>query len=313
MKHLQGRPRPGGPPARSEVESDRDSDTRSAQATRRESRPSYSEQTAPSPSVSSSRSEATTSKSPSTRPSPRETEERIMPAENNNLKRKRYVDEDVSDSLDTSISEERSAKRRPIDVPKPMQSSPTQSRSTPRGQSRSRKSSAEPVEFETAPEFQASQSEPVKQKRKEADIEEHTANTNEDEGDWSVLTDFPPLPDEGTESHSRTDGGMDQSEWIDYQLRTGRARKPEEAIRALKATSMDTRLANIVLRSIVAGKGITTDIAGVWTDDDDFALEGENSHAIERVLKKHGLKYYAKRFEYLSALREAEEATGLVL
>lgn len=76
---------------------------------------------------------------------------------------------------------------------------------------------------------------------------------------------------------------------------------------------MDTRLANIVLRSIVAGKGIPTDIAGVWTDDDDFALEGENSHAIERVLKKHGLKYYAKRFEYLSALREAEEATGLVL
>lgn len=237
-----------------------------------------------------------------------------MSPEDNHLKRKRYADEDVPDSLDTPVSEARSAKRRAIDVQKPMQPSPTRLRSTFQDQSKSKDASTEPVESETAPEFQASQSESIKQKQKQTDSEAHTATSNGiDEGDWSFLTDFPPLPDVETESPSRADGGMDQSEWITHQLRTGRARNPGEAIKALKATSMDTRLANLVLRSIVAGKGIPRDIPGVWTDDDDFALESENSRLIERVLKKHGTKHYAKRFEYLSALREAEEATGLVL
>jgi telomeric repeat-binding factor 2-interacting protein 1 len=67
---------------------------------------------------------------------------------------------------------------------------------------------------------------------------------------------------------------------------------------------MDPNLADKVLEYLVAGKGIPTDMRGVWTAEDDARLEGTDARAVDRIHEKHGRDLMVARWEYLEFQRE---------
>ncbi|KAL4922280.1 TRF2-interacting telomeric protein/Rap1 C terminal domain-containing protein [Aspergillus aurantiobrunneus] len=108
---------------------------------------------------------------------------------------------------------------------------------------------------------------------------------------------FPPSSPEVDEAPEQ-----DIDSWIENRIRTG---KGDEAqiIQALRCTSMDPELADKALDSLVAGKGVPTDMRGVWTAQDDRCMEAQDSREIERVLEKHGSELFNSRWEYLNMAR----------
>lgn len=93
--------------------------------------------------------------------------------------------------------------------------------------------------------------------------------------------------------------------WIESRLRSGKADNEMQIITALQCTSMDPNLADQVLASLVAGKGIPPNTRGVWTAEDDKDAEGTDARGIMRVEEKHGDLFDA-RFDYLNTLRKVE-------
>lgn len=73
---------------------------------------------------------------------------------------------------------------------------------------------------------------------------------------------------------------------------------------ALKCTSMDPVLAEVVLNSLVEGKGVPTDVSGVWTEEDDDDLHAADKRRVERVLEKHGSDGLGSWFERARFLAE---------
>ncbi|KAL5001860.1 Rap1 Myb domain-containing protein [Aspergillus recurvatus] len=96
---------------------------------------------------------------------------------------------------------------------------------------------------------------------------------------------------------------QDIDSWIDSRVRAGKGSE-DQVIEALQCTSMDPGLADKVLESLTAGKGIPTDMRGVWTAQDDRDLEAQDTRDIQRVIEKHGdlLNY---RWDYLNMTRAA--------
>ncbi|KAN0068350.1 TRF2-interacting telomeric protein/Rap1 - C terminal domain containing protein [Elaphomyces granulatus] len=99
--------------------------------------------------------------------------------------------------------------------------------------------------------------------------------------------------------------GQDIDEWIDVRLRTGKAKSEKQILDVLRCTTMDPGLADQVLDYLASGRSIPQNRRGVWTAEDDRALEGTDARDIERVLKKHGPDLYNARFEYLEMIRAA--------
>jgi telomeric repeat-binding factor 2-interacting protein 1 len=66
---------------------------------------------------------------------------------------------------------------------------------------------------------------------------------------------------------------------------------------------MDPELADTVLESLVAGKGIPADMRGVWTAHDDSCIDAQDSREIQRVLEKHGSDLFNTRWKYLGLAR----------
>ncbi|KAL2822000.1 TRF2-interacting telomeric protein/Rap1 C terminal domain-containing protein [Aspergillus granulosus] len=95
---------------------------------------------------------------------------------------------------------------------------------------------------------------------------------------------------------------QDIDAWIEDRLGRG---KGDEAqiLEALQCTSMDPDLADTVLESLVAGKGIPTNMRGVWTAEDDSCIDAQDSRAIQRVFDKHGSDLFNARWEYLGLAR----------
>jgi hypothetical protein len=89
--------------------------------------------------------------------------------------------------------------------------------------------------------------------------------------------------------------------WIDSQVATGHTE--ETVIAALRATSMNPKLAVVVL----AAKGREVYVAGVWTEEDDQIAEGRDAKAIRRLEVKHGKESVEKRIAFLSDWRRDEE------
>ncbi|KAL3437314.1 Rap1 Myb domain-containing protein [Aspergillus tetrazonus] len=116
----------------------------------------------------------------------------------------------------------------------------------------------------------------------------------------SIFLELPflpssPVPEEAPE--------QDIDSWIDSRVRAGKGSE-DQVIEALQCTSMDPELAEKVLESLTAGKGIPTNMRGVWTAQDDRDLEAQNTRDIQRVIEKHGdlLNY---RWDYLNMTRAA--------
>ncbi|KAL4978636.1 Rap1 Myb domain-containing protein [Aspergillus desertorum] len=114
----------------------------------------------------------------------------------------------------------------------------------------------------------------------------------------SVFLELPFLPSSPVAEEAPE---QDIDSWIDSRVRTGKGSEAQ-VIEALQCTSMDPELADRVLESLTAGKGIPTDMRGVWTAEDDRDLEAQDTRDIQRVIEKHGdlLNY---RWDYLNMTR----------
>lgn len=78
---------------------------------------------------------------------------------------------------------------------------------------------------------------------------------------------------------------------------------------AFKATSMDRKLAAVVLESLNKGRGIPENVRGIWTQKDDEDAEGGSGSLIRDLRKKHGdvgLSGYQGRLEFLRQYREKQ-------
>ncbi|OAL73666.1 hypothetical protein A7D00_1694 [Trichophyton violaceum] len=96
------------------------------------------------------------------------------------------------------------------------------------------------------------------------------------------------------------------AEWIRSRVSRSQGVLSEEQVKmALRCTSLDRILADEVLKYFQAGKGIPLDMKGVWSEEDDAALQGVDPRAIARIEQKHGREEFDVRFEYLTDLSEA--------
>ena len=84
--------------------------------------------------------------------------------------------------------------------------------------------------------------------------------------------------------------------WIDMHLSSGVAF--EVIATALTCTTMQSGLAELVIRSLVNGEGIPRRVKGVWTEEDDRQLYDEDARTIEALLRKHGQGEVDRRFEF---------------
>lgn len=139
----------------------------------------------------------------------------------------------------------------------------------------------------------------------------------EPDGGWDTLLGSLSLPNSPSQSHptptttdsnavalpqsdNHTNSNSDTTElraWIEKHLQ--RNMPSNLIIKALKSTTMDPMLAKAVLDLLVQGKGIPNDVAGVWTEQDDEDLRGNDGRRIKRVTEKHGTKAFEERWEFL--------------
>ncbi|RMX87782.1 hypothetical protein D0869_02101 [Hortaea werneckii] len=75
------------------------------------------------------------------------------------------------------------------------------------------------------------------------------------------------------------------------------------AIAALKSTSMRPDLAELVVLEGKAGRGLPDDVPGVWSEEEDRALEGGDARLLRRLEKKQGWDEVMARLEFLGEWR----------
>ncbi|KAI7360041.1 hypothetical protein KC354_g8987 [Hortaea werneckii] len=76
-----------------------------------------------------------------------------------------------------------------------------------------------------------------------------------------------------------------------------------DAIAALKCTSMRPNLAELVVLEGKAGRGLPDDIPGVWSEEEDRALEGGDARFLRRLEMKQGWDEVMARLEFLGEWR----------
>ncbi|PPJ49568.1 hypothetical protein CBER1_01910 [Cercospora berteroae] len=103
-------------------------------------------------------------------------------------------------------------------------------------------------------------------------------------------------------------GSEDESERLESWMTTMKVRGHNESaiIEAIKCTSLQLDLAEFVLMHVKGGKGIPTDVPGVWSEDEDEQLEGGNAKAIRLLEKKHGWDACRARLNYLEQYRDTD-------
>jgi telomeric repeat-binding factor 2-interacting protein 1 len=92
--------------------------------------------------------------------------------------------------------------------------------------------------------------------------------------------------------------------WIDQ--RVARGAKEWHVLNALHCASMDPERADKVLEYLTAGKGIPSDMPGVWTAEDDECVQAMEHSRVQRALTKHGAQAYQERWEFLNMARDSE-------
>lgn len=128
--------------------------------------------------------------------------------------------------------------------------------------------------------------------------------------DDNLLRELPFLPSSPSEEETR---GQEREEeiiseidqWINSRVRTGKAQNEQQVIEALRCTSMDPDLADVVLKYLVKGKGVPQHIRGVWTAEDDRRLQNSNSRETECSIEKHGMELAKIRQKYLRMAQSA--------
>lgn len=139
----------------------------------------------------------------------------------------------------------------------------------------------------------------------------------EPDGGWDSLLPSSPSPTSPSQRHpalatttstaatvqttdNLTKSDSDPTElraWI--QMHFQRNVPSNLVTQALKSTTMDPILAKDVLDHLVDGRGIPSDVAGIWTEQDDKDLRGNDGRKVKRVTEKHGAQAFEERWEFL--------------
>jgi hypothetical protein len=83
---------------------------------------------------------------------------------------------------------------------------------------------------------------------------------------------------------------------------------PEKSIiNALKCTSLRPELAELVLLEEKVGRGLPSDVAGIWSEAEDQILEGGNAKGIRRLEDKHTWTECEERLSFLMEWRGENE------
>lgn len=132
----------------------------------------------------------------------------------------------------------------------------------------------------------------------------------EPEGGWRDLPlssppPSPPHPGSTEDSHSQS---TDYDAQIDrfFEQQASRGHTEEDVTTALKCTCMDPDLSEQVLAYMAEHGGeIPGNTPGVWTAEDDEALDSVESKRIMRVQEKHGKQGLETRWNFLTQYRSA--------
>ena len=92
--------------------------------------------------------------------------------------------------------------------------------------------------------------------------------------------------------------------WCDAQL--GAGVPAEHVTKAVKATSGALDLAELVIRALAEGKNVPAHIPGIWTDEDDWAIESGGDMMWGNMVRKHGPGIPEERREFLRSWNETE-------
>lgn len=118
-------------------------------------------------------------------------------------------------------------------------------------------------------------------------------------GGW----DAPPMPASSDDDSQALDVDIQTDAWIDAHINENFSE--EQVTTALKSCTMDTSLAEEVLKHMESNGKIPDDRRGVWTEMDDEDLGSPDARTIQRLEKKHGAEGIKARWEFLSFLGTA--------
>lgn len=139
----------------------------------------------------------------------------------------------------------------------------------------------------------------------------------EPDGGWDTIMPSSPLPTSPSQSNypapriigataidvpeachqAKSNSTTELNAWIQTHLKQN---IPSNLItQALKSTTMDPILAEVILDDLVEGKGIRGDMAGVWTEQDDKDLRANDGRRVKRVTEKHGTEGFYERWQFL--------------
>lgn len=128
----------------------------------------------------------------------------------------------------------------------------------------------------------------------------------EPDGGWeSIIPSSPPPIPESPRALSETSSDTDAqlNVWINEQLTEGVTE--DQAASVLKSTSMDTELAEEVVKYLAKNGEIPQRRRGVWTELDDKNLQSTDARNIQRLEDKHGKEEIKTRWEFLQKWAES--------
>ena len=121
----------------------------------------------------------------------------------------------------------------------------------------------------------------------------------EPNGGW----DSPSMPPSSDIESEALDVDVQTDAWIDAHINEDFSE--EQVTTALKSCTMDTSLAEEVLKHLGSEGKIPDDRRGVWTERDDENLGSTDARTIQKLEKKHGADGIKARWDFLSFLGTA--------
>ena len=113
----------------------------------------------------------------------------------------------------------------------------------------------------------------------------------------------PPMPASSDNESEALDVDIQTDAWIDAHI--NEKFSEEQVTTALKSCTMDTSLAEEVLKHLEREGKIPDDRRGVWTELDDEDLGSPDARTIQKLEKKHGADGIKARWGFLSFLGTA--------
>ncbi|XMA17404.1 hypothetical protein WAI453_010195 [Rhynchosporium graminicola] len=111
-------------------------------------------------------------------------------------------------------------------------------------------------------------------------------------------------------TQSQNDSQSDLATWINKQVSDGFTQ--DIVVEAVQAASGCTDEALIAMNALADGTGLPENVAGVWTAEDDEALDKrKGTEEFKHILFKHGISRILKRRQYKALLRTVAEQEGV--